>query len=90
MNLLESAEHGLTIWMELATLRDTFGVPVDLMYVYLDGKGFLPQVFHNGELRFVTSEEFAKCIKECIVILQGGGLERFVEMLIAQNGDGNA
>ncbi len=86
-DLLAWSKKSLDYWMSLARLHDTYGLPVDLIYVHCDMKGALPQVIQNGSFRPVTSDEFDAGIKDCVKVLQVGGLEYLAETLLQRNSE---
>lgn len=64
----------LTWWEEFAKLYDTYGLPVDLIYVNLRDTGNLPEG--------MTSEYFENGMKEAVKILQVGGWEKMQKHLL--------
>lgn len=79
IDLLEWSKQSLDYWLSLARLHDTHGLPTDLIYIVCESESALPRVIQNGELRAVTSAEFETGIRDCVRLLQVGGVESLGE-----------
>lgn len=72
----------LKYWMRLAQYYDTYGVPIDLIYVNCQMRNALPFVVVDGIKRDVTSEEFESGIMDCVRVRQAGGVHRVVQHMM--------
>lgn len=66
----EAAEMLLDFWESFAKLHDTFGLPVDLIWLKLRELNCLPL---NKQGEPMKSDEFEKGIRQSIAFLQCGG-----------------
>jgi hypothetical protein len=65
----------LDTWESYARLKDTFGLPEDLIWLKLRDARLLPKTKAGADM---GSEEFAKGIKQAIFYLQHGGWRKCV------------
>lgn len=89
------ASQQLKWWFSLAEINDTYGVPVDLIFVFCRDRFALPQIYRKNAdkygnefayLTHVTSDEFEEGIAFCKKVLQAGGWERLRNFLIGEPG----
>jgi hypothetical protein len=75
-------EEQLDFWEGLAKLRDTYGLPSDIMWCKLRDTPLMPKST-NGQP--MESEEFGKGLKQAIQMLQVGGWRKVFEEVRMMN-----
>lgn len=66
-------------WERLARFYDTYGLPADILYLKAKELEDLPEVFENGQFRFVTSDELEQQLPLLVQMQQVGGWEKVIE-----------
>lgn len=83
-NLAQWSKESLDYWFSLAEIYDSYGLPIDLIFIKCQEENKLLQVFQKAtdndgkeimRPRPVTSEEFEAGIQFCVRIRQVGGLD---------------
>ncbi len=75
---MNPVEQQLDFWEELGKLRDTYGLPGDIIWCRLRDENRLPK---NKDGKDMNSDEFAIGMKQAIAMLQGGGWRKVLESL---------
>lgn len=83
-NLVQWSKESLDYWFSLAEIYDSYGLPIDLIFIKCREENKLPQVFQKStdndgkeimRPRPVTSDEFEDGIQFCVRVRQAGGLD---------------
>lgn len=91
-SFLSTAESRLRWWFDLANIYDSYGLPVDIIYLKCRDSNCLPFILEKIKDNFgnecwkdrpCTSQEFEDGIEFCVKVRQVGGLDFFLNHLAA-------
>ncbi len=90
------SKETLEYWLALAEVYDSYGLPIDLIFIKCREENTLPILFQKATEndgkevmfpRFVNSEEFEDGIKFFVRVRQVGGLDVVIEHLSKTDSD---